>query len=141
MVNDAEFSCKQEDECRWDRQNLRLDESEKVGDLGTGRSVEPSGEDVGNSGHDKDVGKGDSLSNKESPLSEDRVDDVESASDTFYESLEDSLVVGGFAVEHSVGKTTGDEDLLVGGGLVGVDNGLKLGVRRNEVLVRTNLGN
>lgn len=50
-------------------------------------------------------------------------------------------MVGGFAVEHSVGKTTGDEDLLVGGGLVGVDNGLKLGVRRNEVLVRTNLGN
>lgn len=50
-------------------------------------------------------------------------------------------MVRGPAVEHSVDNTTGDEDFLVGGGLVRVDNGLELGVRRNEVLVRTNLGN
>lgn len=114
---------------------------EKVGDFGMGRSVELSGEDVGNSGYDKDVGKGDLFFNKESFFSEDRVDDVELVSDMFYESLEDSFVVGGFVVEYSVGKIIGDEDFLVGGGLVGVDNGFKFGVRRNEVFVRINFGN
>lgn len=123
------------------RRNLRLNESEEVGDLGTGRSIEPRGEDVSKSGHDEDIGKGNSLSNKESPLSEDRVEDVESTSDTVYESLEGSLVVRDPAAEHSVGKTTGDEDLLVGSGLVRVDNGLNLRVRGDEVLVGTDLGN
>lgn len=123
------------------RRHLRLNESEKVRDLGTGRSIEPSGEDVSKSGRDEDIGKGNSLSNKESPLSEDRVEDVESTSDTVYESLERSLVVRDLAAEHSVGKTTRDEDLLVGSGLVRVDNGLNLGVRGDEVLVGTDLGN
>lgn len=121
--------------------NLRLNESEKVGDLGTGRSIEPSGEDASKSGHDEDIGKGNSLSNKESPLSENSVEDVESTSDTVYETLEGSLVVRELAAEHSVGKTTGDENLLVGSGLVRVDNGLNLGVRGDEVLVGTDLGN
>lgn len=50
-------------------------------------------------------------------------------------------MVRDLAAEHSVGKTTRDEDLLVGSGLVRVDNGLNLGVRGDEVLVGTDLGN
>lgn len=74
------------------RYNSRLEVSDNVGDLLSGSLVDETGEAVVKGRGDEDVGKGDSLSNKESLRLEDLVKELESGDKSLVHALE-SLAV------------------------------------------------
>lgn len=68
-----------------------MEVSDDVGDLLPGGLVDGTGERVDQGGSDKDIGKGDSLADKECSVEEDLVEDLEFADQDLEESVEGLL--------------------------------------------------
>ena len=71
--------------------NSRVDVSDNVGDLGSGRLVDETGEGVLESRDDKHIGEGDSLSNEEGLAQQDLVESLQSGNDEVKDTLEGGL--------------------------------------------------